>query len=107
MTSIQNKYRTSLRSVVILPTNCLARSGLGQRAPLNWFGDTVSLMASLTPVSFEVRRRRFAFIEWSPRWTRQRRCPRLADQAPTWASARTLAISWGLKQLADRLAEKA
>jgi DNA polymerase I len=27
----------------------------------------------------------------------------LADQAPTWASASSLALSWGLKQLADRL----
>ena len=33
--------------------------------------------------------------------------PLLADQAPTWASASTLVRSWGLKQLADRLAEKA
>jgi hypothetical protein len=33
--------------------------------------------------------------------------PSLADQAPTWTSAVTLARSWGLKQLADRLAEKA
>ena len=31
----------------------------------------------------------------------------LADQAPTWASASNLARSWGLKQLGDRLAEKA
>jgi hypothetical protein len=42
MTSIQNKYRTSLRSVVVLPTNCMARSGLGQHAPLDWFGDPAS-----------------------------------------------------------------
>ncbi len=33
--------------------------------------------------------------------------PSLADQTPTWASASSLARSWGLKQLADRLAEKA
>ena len=33
--------------------------------------------------------------------------PSLADQAPTWASASNLARSWGLNQLADRLAEKA
>jgi exodeoxyribonuclease-3 len=32
--------------------------------------------------------------------------PSLADQAPTWASASSLARSWGLNQLADRLAEK-
>jgi DNA polymerase-1 len=31
----------------------------------------------------------------------------LADQAPTWDSASTLARSWGLKQSADRLMEKA
>jgi hypothetical protein len=33
--------------------------------------------------------------------------PALADQSPTWDSASTLARSWGLKQLADRLTEKA
>jgi DNA polymerase I len=33
--------------------------------------------------------------------------PSLADHEPTWASASTLARSWSLKQLADRLAEKA
>jgi exodeoxyribonuclease-3 len=33
--------------------------------------------------------------------------PLLADQAPTWDSASTLARGWGLKQLADRLEEKA
>jgi hypothetical protein len=33
--------------------------------------------------------------------------PSLADQAPTWASASGLARGWELKQLADRLAEKA
>jgi exodeoxyribonuclease III len=33
--------------------------------------------------------------------------PSLADQTPTWASASSLAQNWGLKQLADRLAEKA
>ena len=33
--------------------------------------------------------------------------PSLADQTPTWGAASSLARSWGLKQLADRLAEKA
>jgi hypothetical protein len=33
--------------------------------------------------------------------------PLLADQAPTCDSASTLAQCWGLKQLADRLMEKA
>jgi DNA polymerase-1 len=33
--------------------------------------------------------------------------PSLADHEPTWASASALARSWSLKQLADRLAEKA
>jgi exodeoxyribonuclease III len=33
--------------------------------------------------------------------------PSLADQEPTWASASSLARTWELKQLADRLAEKA
>ena len=33
--------------------------------------------------------------------------PSLADQAPTWGSASNLARSWGLNQLADRLAENA
>ena len=33
--------------------------------------------------------------------------PSLADQSPTWASASGLARGWELKQLADRLAEKA
>ena len=32
--------------------------------------------------------------------------PSLPDQSPTWASASTLAGAWGLKQLADRLAQK-
>jgi DNA polymerase-1 len=32
--------------------------------------------------------------------------PSLADQAPTWAPASSLARGWGLNQLADRLAEK-
>jgi hypothetical protein len=29
--------------------------------------------------------------------------PSLANQTPTWASASSLARSWGLNQLADRL----
>jgi DNA polymerase-1 len=33
--------------------------------------------------------------------------PSLADQAPTWALASSLARGWGLNQLAERLAEKA
>jgi 5'-3' exonuclease len=33
--------------------------------------------------------------------------PSLADQTPSWASASSLARRWGLKQLADRFAEKA
>jgi hypothetical protein len=33
--------------------------------------------------------------------------PSLDDQAPAWASASNLAHGWELKQLADRLAEKA
>jgi 5'-3' exonuclease len=33
--------------------------------------------------------------------------PSLADQTPNWVSASNLARRWGLKQLADRLAEKA
>ena len=33
--------------------------------------------------------------------------PSLADQTPTWAAASSLALKWGLKQLAERLAEKA
>src|SRR5262249_21290795 len=32
--------------------------------------------------------------------------PSLADQAPTWASASSLVRSWGLNQLADRVAEE-
>ena len=32
--------------------------------------------------------------------------PSLADQEPTWASASSLARTWGLNQLADRLAGK-
>jgi hypothetical protein len=32
---------------------------------------------------------------------------KLADQEPAWASASNLARGWGLKQLADRLDEKA
>jgi 5'-3' exonuclease len=35
MASIQNRYPTSLRCAAIHPTNCLARPGSGQRAPLN------------------------------------------------------------------------
>jgi hypothetical protein len=33
--------------------------------------------------------------------------PRLPDQTPTWAKAVTLARSWQLKQLAERLEELA
>ena len=33
--------------------------------------------------------------------------PSLGDQTPTWAAASGLARNWGLKELADRLAEKA
>jgi DNA polymerase-1 len=33
--------------------------------------------------------------------------PQLADQTPTWSIASTLARSWGLNQLADRLGEMA
>jgi DNA polymerase-1 len=33
--------------------------------------------------------------------------PALSDQTPTWAKASSLVRSWGLNQLADRLAERA
>jgi DNA polymerase-1 len=33
--------------------------------------------------------------------------PSLADQPPTWAVASELARNWGLKQLSDRLSERA
>jgi hypothetical protein len=39
-------------SAVILRTNCLARPGLSQNAPLNWSDVTARLMGSLSPVSF-------------------------------------------------------
>ena len=32
--------------------------------------------------------------------------PSLADQEPTWASASSLARTWGLNQLADRLMKR-
>jgi hypothetical protein len=32
--------------------------------------------------------------------------PSLADQAPTWVIASSLARRWGLNQLADRLAQQ-
>ena len=37
--------------------------GLGQNVLLNWCGDTARSMASLTPVSSELRGRRSAFID--------------------------------------------
>ena len=75
MASIQTMCRTSSRSEVILLTNCLALPGSGQNAPLNWCGDTAHLMASLTPVSFKLRRRCSASIGSSPRWMHLPRCP--------------------------------
>jgi DNA polymerase I len=54
------QVRTSLRSAAILPENCLTLPGLGQNVQRNWCGDTARLMASLTPVSSQLRRRRYA-----------------------------------------------
>jgi hypothetical protein len=51
MASIRSRCRTSLRSAVILPTNCLALPGLDQNALRKWCGGTDRLMASLTQVS--------------------------------------------------------
>ena len=62
MASIQTKCRTSLRSEVILLTNCLAQPGLGQNAPLNWCDGTARLMGSLRRVSFKIRLRCSASI---------------------------------------------
>ena len=59
------------------------------------------------PVSFKLRRRFSASIGSSPRWMRLPCLPMLADQAHTRDLASTLARSWGLKQSADRLMEKA
>jgi hypothetical protein len=106
MASIQNKCRTSLRSAVILPTNCPALPGLGQNAPLNWCGGTDRLMAldaGLFPTQADTLRvyRLIATMDAAAP------LPSLADQAPTWASASRLARGWELKQLADRFAEKA
>jgi DNA polymerase I len=42
-----------------LPTNCLARLGSGQSAPLSWCGGMARLMVSSKPVSFKLRPRRF------------------------------------------------
>ena len=62
MASIQSKCRTSLRSAVILPINCLARPASGQNAPRSCCGGTAHLMASSKPVSFKLRLRCSAFI---------------------------------------------
>ena len=62
MASSQTKYRTSLRSVVILLTNCLARPGSGQNAPRSCCGGTARLMGSLMQVFFKLRLRCSASI---------------------------------------------
>ena len=57
MASIQNKFRTSLRSAVIPLTNCLALPESVRNAPLNWWNGTARLMGSSRPVSFKHRLR--------------------------------------------------
>jgi hypothetical protein len=82
-------------------------TGLGQNAPRNWCGGTDRSMASLTPVSSELRRRRSGLYRRIATMDASAPLPSLPDQAPIWASASTLVRSWGLNQLADRLEGKA
>ena len=108
MASIQTKCRTSLRSVVTLPTNCLARPGSGPKRAaqlVQRYGTPDGVFdAGLFQTQAEIYFRLYRLIATMDASTP---LPLLADQAPTWDSASTLARSWGLKQSADRLMEKA
>ena len=107
MASIQTQYRTSLRSEVILLTNCRAQPGLRQNAPLNWCDGTARLIVSLKQVSFQTEAKMLRLYRLIATMDAAAPLPALTDQEPTWASASALARGWGLNQLADRLAEKA
>jgi hypothetical protein len=97
--------RTSLGSTVIPLTNCLALPEPVRKAPpqlVQRYGTLDGILeAGLFQTQAEMLRlvRLIATmdaLDLAP-------LPSLADQKPTWASASTLARSWRLNQLADRL----
>jgi hypothetical protein len=105
MASIQTKCLTSLRSVVTLPTNCLALPGSGQNAPelLRRHG---TLDGVLDAGLFQTQAEMLRLYRLIATMNAKAPLPALIDQKPTWDSASAFARNWGLKQFADRLADK-
>jgi hypothetical protein len=93
--STRNKFPTSLPFVAILPTNCPVQLGLGQHAPLNCWAGTARWAACSTRVFFGIRRKCFASIASSPRWTRLRRCPRWPIRSRHGSQHRALRAAGG------------
>ena len=91
MASIQSKYRTSLRSAAILPTNCLALPGLGQNVLRKWCGGTASLDGVLDAGLFLTEAKMLRLYRRIATMDASAPLPSLANQEPTWASASTLA----------------
>jgi hypothetical protein len=83
--------------------NCLALPESVRNAPLNWCNGTARLMGSSRPVSFKPQAEMLRLFRLIATMDALAPLPSLADQKPTWASASTLAPSWRLNQLADRL----
>jgi hypothetical protein len=106
MASIQAKFRTSLRSAVILLTNCLALPESARNAPLSWCNGMVPLRGVLKAGFFQTQAEMLRLYRLIATMDAKAPLPSLADQEPTWASASNLARTWGLNQLADRLHEK-
>jgi DNA polymerase I len=98
MASIRNKYRTSLRSEAILPTNCLGAAGVGPKRAaqlVRRYGTLDGVLDAgffLTEAKMLRLYRRIATMDASAP------LPSVADHEPTWATASTLARSWSLKQ---------
>jgi hypothetical protein len=104
--SIQTKCRLSLRSAVILLTNCPALPESGQNAPLNWCDGTARLRGPLEAGFFQAQAEMLRLYRLIATMDASAPLPAFADQAPAWDSASNLTRSWGLKHLADRLDEK-
>ena len=75
---------------------------VGQSAPLSWCNCTARLMAFLRRVSFQLRLKMLRLFRLIATMDVSAPLLSLTDQEPTWASASSLARTWGLNQW-DRL----
>ncbi len=105
--SSRRRCPTSSRCAATRRTSCPARAASGRRRRRHCSSSTArwrrrSRRAASAPIAEDLRLyRRIATVDASAP------LPSLNDRSPTWAEASALVRSWGLNQLAERLAARA